>query len=142
MGTLKGKIIRPMNIIPRNKSESPRREGRLRTSVSLKQQHIEDTSQQKSFVEHEEGFKLRSLETNLKVQTMFSQNLRNSYESVRNECSIFKSLLEAYQKQNLDNYLKEKLRWKKYLEQLKKICDKELLRKQLEINKLHEVLGG
>ncbi|CAG9311877.1 unnamed protein product [Blepharisma stoltei] len=141
MGTLKGKIIRPINIIPRNKSESPRREGKLRTSVSLKHHRIKDSPQPKSFVEHEEGYKLRSLETNLKVQTMFSQNLRNSYESVKNECSIFKSLLEAYQKQNLDNYMKEKLRWKKYLEQLKKTCDKELLRKQLEINKLHEVLG-
>lgn len=49
--------------------------------------------------------------------------------------------MESYQIENLDVYSKEKYRWKEYLESLKEICEKELWRKQVEINGLHEVLG-
>ncbi|CAG9331769.1 unnamed protein product [Blepharisma stoltei] len=141
----KGKIIRPIKQIPHTTLETPaivRKGSRMKTSISVIKHHFEDFSHQKSsFTEHEDGFKFRSLETNLQLQTMFSHNMKNGYEQVKNECNVFKSLLETYQKQNLEIYMKEKSRWKIYLEGLKNICEKELMRKQLEINKLHEVLG-
>lgn len=145
----RGKIIRPLKAFVRPNpviTETPtfvRRVKRLKTSATvLKPSKYEETDFKSSFNEHNDDvYKIRTVETNLHLQTLFNQQMRSGYEHVKNECNIFKSLLENYQKQNMRTYIEEKERWKSFIEGFKVISDRELIRKQNEINGLNKILG-
>ncbi|CAG9330523.1 unnamed protein product [Blepharisma stoltei] len=151
--TPKGKFIR--GIRPTIIMDKPdiRRSNRMNTALNYKlfspSPRFDDITPRfaglkASFGDHgdqNDPYKVRSLETNLEVQTLFNQQIKNGYEIAKSESTTFKLLLETYQHENLEVYLKEKDRWKEYVDSLKNSCEKELARKQSEINELHEVLG-
>ena len=81
------------------------------------------------------------LESNLQMQSLYNNQLKIANENATLERNSYKQLLDDYIKENSEIYLKEKRRWKIFVDEFKEICEKELVRKQFEINKLNELLG-
>ncbi|CAG9335086.1 unnamed protein product [Blepharisma stoltei] len=136
----RGKIIRP--IISSIETSIQRRSVRMLTTMPNHMHAEEPIAVRFNSEPVDESFKIRSLETSLRMQTLFNQQMRKGYELAKKESESYKTLLESTQKQTLEVYKNEKKRWKEYLEGFKNLCEKELSRKQTEINKLHEVLGS
>ena len=81
------------------------------------------------------------LESNLQNQIMFNDQLKKSNEVLNTERNGYKKLLDEIIKENQVVYLSEKSRWKGFIDDFKGVCEQELVRKQVEINKLNEILG-
>ena len=81
------------------------------------------------------------LESDLQIQMLYNQQLKKSNETLTAERNSYKQLLDNLSKENSQVYAREKDRWKEFIEDFKYICEKELVRKQMEINKLNELLG-
>jgi len=137
---LGGKLRRPV------KKSPVRLKKRMNTVISHRSRFDEltpCTNPPSSFVEtHEDPFKLRTLESNLLIQSMYNKEIKKEQELLKQEKETYKSLLDKYEKEATKAYLQEKERWKSHLEDLKTSSEKELMRKQSEINRLHEVLGS
>ncbi|OMJ79477.1 hypothetical protein SteCoe_20486 [Stentor coeruleus] len=90
---------------------------------------------------NEKNMKFKSVESGFQLQVLYNHNLKQELELARNERNTFKSLYSNFQSQHMDIYNKDKLRWKKYLEEFKENCNIELIRKQQEINKLNHQIA-
>ncbi|CAG9327505.1 unnamed protein product [Blepharisma stoltei] len=86
-------------------------------------------------------FKLRNLESDLQIQTIYKVQIHKSYYLLKQENQELSDRLINIQKENLSIYTLEKNHWKVYLEKFKDLCNKELARKQTEINRLNVLLG-
>ncbi|CAG9327509.1 unnamed protein product [Blepharisma stoltei] len=86
-------------------------------------------------------FKLRNLESDLQIQTIYHQQIHKSYDLLMQENQELSARLANIQKENLSIYTLEKNHWKVYLEKFKDLCNKELARKQAEVNRLNAILG-
>mmetsp|Transcript_26419 Transcript_26419/g.26067 ORF Transcript_26419/g.26067 Transcript_26419/m.26067 type:complete len:250 (-) Transcript_26419:20-769(-) len=86
-------------------------------------------------------FKVRNLESDLQIQTIYHQQIHKSYDLLMQENRELSARLANIQKENLSIYTIEKNHWKVYLEKFKDLCNKELARKQVEINRLNAILG-
>ena len=75
------------------------------------------------------------------MQMLYNQQLKKSNETLIAERNSYKQLLDDLSKENSQVYAREKNRWKEFIEDFKHICEQELVRKQMEINKLNELLG-
>lgn len=83
------------------------------------------------------SIKFKSIESGYQLQALYNQQLKEELELTRNERNTYKSLYSSFQTQQMDVYTNEKARWRKYLEEFRENCNKELVRKQHEINKLN-----
>ena len=81
------------------------------------------------------------LESSLQNQIMFNDQLKKSNDTITVERNSYKKLLDELINENQKIYLKEKERWKQFLDEFKFSCEEELVRKQVELNKLNEILG-
>jgi Kinesin motor domain len=131
----KAKIARP---IRGNCNEKFEREVR-RPSTILQNKDVSILKRHKTSIANidEKNLKLRSLESGFQLQSLYNQQLKKELELIRNERNTYKTLYYDTEQQSISVYHREKSRWKKYLEDFKQICNKELLRKQYEINMLN-----
>ncbi|OMJ80828.1 hypothetical protein SteCoe_18830 [Stentor coeruleus] len=90
---------------------------------------------------YEDHEKYLYLESNLQIQSLYNDQLKKSNEIITVERNSYKKLLDNLTSENSNVYAKEKDRWREFLDDFKDLCEKELVRKQLEINKLNELLG-
>lgn len=86
---------------------------------------------------HDKDLKFKSIESGYELQILYNHQLKEELDLTRNEKNAYKSLYSNFQSQNMDVYSKEKNRWKTYLEEFKDNCNRELVRRQHEINKLN-----
>jgi predicted transcriptional regulator len=82
------------------------------------------------------------LESNFQNQLMFNDSLKRSNEVITIERNSYKKLLDEFTRENHVIYLNEKNRWKGFLDDFKAVCETELVRKQVEINKLNQILAN
>lgn len=112
----KGKFIRPIRPTVMEKTGDRRSKRLHTTSTAAHKLRFDDFTPRfqglkSSFGEpHEDPYKLRNLETNLQLQTLFNQQMKGGYELAKSESSAYKQLLESYQEENLEVYFKEKER--------------------------------
>lgn len=130
----KGKFIR---FIKPNDNPS-RKNNRMVTSIPFNFAKDPRRNSAQTFSTHHKSL---YLESDLQIQMLYNQQLKKSNEILTIERNSYKQLLDDLTKENSDVYVKEKDRWKKFIEEFKCICEKELIRKQVEINKLNELLG-
>lgn len=90
---------------------------------------------------YEDHEKYLYLESNLQIQSLYNDQLKKSNEIITVERNSYKKLLDNLTSENSNVYAKEKDRWREFLDDFKDLCEKELVRKQLEINRLNELLG-
>ena len=85
--------------------------------------------------------KVKSLETSLHLQQIYNQQLKKMAEESKSQTEEFKNMTKDLEKQVYTSQKEERERWRGFISELKENCEKELLRKQEEINRLNEVLG-
>lgn len=89
----------------------------------------------------EQSNKYLYLESSLQNQIMFNDQLKKSNDTILAERNSYKKLLDELIVENQKIYFSEKDRWRQFLDDFKSNCEEELVRKQVEINKLNEILG-
>lgn len=135
----RGNIIRFVKPSPKPEEKVPlRKSNRTGTTAPFKFKKIGSKNSSDQYDLVSKGL---FLESNLQIQTLYNNQLKKANEIITTERNSYKSLLNELIKENSDVYSKEKERWKTFLNSFKDTCEKELIRKQIEINKLNELLG-
>ena len=138
----KGKFIRylksPITPQPPEELVNVRKELRMGTSAPFK---LNPNLKRYSLQVSNSWNKQLYLESDLQMQMLYNQQLKKSNETLIAERNSYKQLLDDLSKENSQVYAREKDRWKEFIEDFKQICEQELVRKQMEINKLNELLG-
>jgi hypothetical protein len=134
----KAKIVRPIKI---QFSEIPESSFRRMNTSLLSSNTNSFRRQSTSIAPEKSNFKIGLLESSNQMQGMLSQQLKQELELVSSEKNSYKNLYSQFQEENFKMHSKEKTRWKNYLDKFKENCDKELIRRQNEINQLNQQIA-
>ena len=138
---MKSKIIRfikPVHQVGKIEEANQRKNNRTGTVMPLKLSKVGRSSFD---IPAETINKHLFIESSLQIQILYNNQLKKSNEILTTERNSYKELLNKLIDENSDVYSREKERWKGFIDEFKDICEKELVRKQLEINRLNELLG-
>jgi len=142
--------------IPKEESNKPKFVRKMKPSCTIKfsmqsgnahkrqqSQNFDSNCEEKATLEEikVDPLRLRNLESDLQIQTIYKQQIHKSHDLLKQENEELSARLANIQKENLSIYTLEKNHWKVYLEKFKDLCNKELARKQAEINRLNAILG-
>ncbi|CAG9325638.1 unnamed protein product [Blepharisma stoltei] len=100
-----------------------------------------------SFIENDSAdsgiflMKYKALETSYNLQQLYNAQLKKSNQELKNQALQYQKLLEKLECDIFKAQKTERERWKSFFSEMKENCEKELVRKQLEIAKLNNVLG-
>ncbi|CAG9325637.1 unnamed protein product [Blepharisma stoltei] len=83
----------------------------------------------------------KALETNFHLQQMYNFQLKKGNEELRKQTKLYQEMIEKLENDIFSAQKAERERWQAFFYDLKENCEKELIRKQLEVIKLNEVLG-
>lgn len=133
----KAKIAKPI------KSSGDSFEGSFRrmNTSSLSSPNNAFRRQSTSISPEKSNFRYNILDSTHQLQTMYYQQLKQELDLVKEEKHSYKSLYSQLQQDYMETYSKEKTRWKRFLDEFKANCDKELMRRQSEINKLNQQIA-
>ena len=131
----KAKIIRPIKVQSSESFEGGLR--RMNTSLLASNYSSSLRRQSTSVAPEKMNFKIGLLDSSYSVQMMYNQQLKQEIELVVAEKNSYKNLYSQFQGESYKMFEKEKGRWKGFLDKFKGNCDKELMRRQNEINQLN-----
>ena len=98
-----------------------------------------------SFVETSENpnifSKLKAMETSLNLQKLYNTQLKQAAQDSDLQTNQYKQILEELEKEVHECQRQERERWKKFFEELCDNSQKELVRKQQEVVRLHELVA-
>ncbi|CAG9312444.1 unnamed protein product [Blepharisma stoltei] len=87
------------------------------------------------------NIRFKAMETSLELQKMYNLELKKSNEFQKQQVDNYKNILQTLEQDIFKVQRVEKDRWSKFFSDLKENCEKELIRKQTEVIKLHQLLG-
>ncbi|OMJ87660.1 hypothetical protein SteCoe_10586 [Stentor coeruleus] len=88
------------------------------------------------------GIRFKELESNLDLQSLFNTQLKRNNDIYKSQAQKYAIMLDEIEKKSYCSEKAERERWKKIFLEFRENAESELARKQEEIIRMNDVLGG